>query len=86
MALSVSVSMENMKVLYAKEYIDAHKNGFEWNRLSDLWISFAAAIACYFEQKLVYYLVQPTLYSLCKEKKDEDMRVVKTNKASEKTF
>ena len=78
--------MENMKVLYAKEYIEAHKNGFEWNRLSDFWLSIAAAFVCFFEQNLIYYLVQPTIYKLCKEKKDEDLRVIKTNKASEKSF
>ena len=54
MALSVSVSMDNMKALYAKEYIEAHKHGFEWNNLSDFWISIAAAFACFFEQNLVY--------------------------------
>ena len=86
MVLSIGDSMDKMKVLYANEYIEAHKHGFEWNRLFDLWISFAAAVACYVEQTIVYYLVQPTIYSLCKEKKDEAMRVIKTNKASEKTY
>jgi len=86
MAFSVSASMENMKTLYAKEYIEAHQHGFEWNRLQDFWLSIAAAFACYFEQSLIYKLVQPTLYKLCKEKNDENMRIIKTNKASEKSY
>jgi hypothetical protein len=49
MALSVSDSMDNMKRLYATEYIEAHKYGFEWNRLEDFKLSILAAIACFFE-------------------------------------
>lgn len=57
MAYSVSDSMAKMKVLYAAEYIEAHKHGFEWNRLQDFWLSLVAAFACYFEQTFVYKLV-----------------------------
>ena len=54
--------------------------------LSDFWVSFVAAIVVYTGEKVFVNATWTFFYNNVKQKKDEELRLKKTRKASEKMY
>ena len=83
---SVDDYNKKLVVLYEPEFSIGKKDGYNQPHYSDLWISVAASFVVMICWHICYYVVRTPLYHLCKEKKDETLRIIKTDKASDKVF
>ena len=77
---------KKLAVMYEPEFKLAEKGGYKWPHYSDLWVSVAASVVVMISWHINYYIVWTPLYNACKEKKDDALRIIKTDKASDKSF
>jgi len=67
-------------------FMEKIPEGYEWPRFTDMWFTVAVAITCFYLEKLFIWALYPWYYQICKEKKDERLRDIRTRKAISNIF
>ena len=86
MCKRIVLDMKNQQHLYSEEYIEANKHGFNWPSIYEFQLTLISSVIIFILQHLIYAIVWNPLYHLCKEKNNEDLRIIKTDKAADKVY
>ena len=87
LTVHISVFREDLEDLYSEAFIKTNKEtGYEWPKITDFWLTIAAAIATYYAEIVTKKLVWQWVYDNAKPQADENIRILKVNKAAARIF
>jgi hypothetical protein len=59
---------------------------YTWPALADFWITGVVTVVCFTLERVFDRVFYPIYYPICKEKVDEEVRVIRTKKAVKNIF
>ena len=87
LCVHIKAFREDLEDLYSEAFIKTNKEtGYEWPKITDFWLTIAAAIVTYFAEIATKKLVWQWVYDNSKPQEDENIRILKVNKASARVF
>ena len=59
---------------------------YSWPKLTDFWITAVVAVVCFTLERVYDIIFYGTCYRICKEKTDEETRIVRSKKSVKNMF
>lgn len=69
-----------------QDFIANKPADYRWPQFSDFWFTGVTTVVCMILERMIDKVFYPLYYPICKEKNDEEARVIRTKKAVKNIF